>query len=538
MTWRNERSLFKRKCDKTGKEIITMFHPEAKVIVYDRDVWWSDSWEPTDYGMEFDFSKPFFEQFKELLSKVPLVNLGNENCVGSPYGNHNADCKDCYLTYASFNNEQTHYSFGAVGMKDCFDNYIGLKSELSYGDVLCGDLYRTHFSYDGDQVIDSFFTKVCKNIQDCIGCVNLRNKKFCIFNTQYTKEEYLKKKQELDFGSYKKLCGFEKAFNEFSLNFPKRYASVINSIESTGDMMINSKNVKNCFDIYGDVQDSKYLIHFLQAKDCYDIYGGGAGIELSYEGVDSGIQASKQLFSVLTHTCLDTFYTYMCFGSKNLFGCVGLRNKQYCILNKQYSKEGYFKLLPKIIEHMKNTKEFGEFFPSAISPFSYNETIAQEYFTRSKEEILKNGYMYRELPERGYKITIKSEELPDHIKDIPESILEEIIECPNKGDEKTQCTSAFKIIKSELDFLKNNNLALPRYCPNCRHYARLKQRNPFRLWGGKCQCAGIESKNKKYKNTGKHTHGDESCQNEFETSYAPERPEIVYCEKCYQAEVY
>jgi hypothetical protein len=30
----------------------------------------------------------------------------------------------------------------------------------------------------------------------------------------------------------------------------------------------------------------------------------------------------------------------------------------------------------------------------------------------------------------------------------------------------------------------------------------------------------------------------EGCNNTFETSYAPERPEIVYCERCYQGEVY
>src|SRR5687768_15842754 len=90
MVWRNERSLFKRPCGKTGKQIITMFHPNAEVIVYDHDIWWSDKWEPTNYGQEYDFSKPFFAQFQELLKKTPLANLGNSNCVGSPYGNHNA----------------------------------------------------------------------------------------------------------------------------------------------------------------------------------------------------------------------------------------------------------------------------------------------------------------------------------------------------------------------------------------------------------------------------------------------------------------
>ena len=547
MTWRNERSLFKRPCAKTGKQIITMFHPEAEVVVYDHDVWWGDTWEPTDYGQDYDFLKPFFEQLKELFSRTPLMNLGNENCLGSSYGNHNAECKYCYLMYASYNNERTHYSYGAASTKDCLDIYTLLNSELSYGDTLCAGLYKTHFSYDSDESINSFFLKHCKNLQDCIGCVNLRNKSHCILNKQYTKEGYEKKKKELDFGSYKNLCKFENSHNRFALNFPKRYASIIKSTGVTGDNVMNAKNAKHCFDIYSDVEDSKYLIHILNMKDSYDVYGGGAIASLIYEGIDAGIQSSKQLFSVLGHSCLETYYTYMCFNSKNLFGCIGLRGKQYCILNKQYTKEEYFKLLPKIIEHMNVMSyidkkaliyRYGEFFPSELSPFAYNETIAQEYFTKTKEKIVQDGYIYRDPIEKDYQTTILSKDLPDHIKNVPESIIDEIIACPNNGQELTQCTKAYRIIKPELDFLKNNNIALPRYCPNCRHYQRLKQRNPYKLWHGKCQCAGFYSSNKKYENTVEHIHGNGPCPNEFETSYAPERQEIIYCEKCYQQEVY
>lgn len=513
-----------------------MFHPDVDAVVYDHDVWWSDKWEPTEYGQDYDFSRPFFEQWKVLLSQVPLANLGNENCLGSPYGNHNADCKYCHLTYASFNNERVNYSYGAVGTKDCIDMYLSLNCELSYSDSICTGLYKTHFSYNSDESINSFFLKNCMNLQDSIGCMNLRNKNHSIFNMQYSREDYLEKKKEFDFGSYKILSGFENSYKKFILNFPNRFANTIKNKDVTGDNVINSKNTKQSFDIYGGVEDSKYLIHFLNARDCYDMYGGGAGISLSYEGVDAGIESSNQLFSVLTHTCLDTHYTYMCFGSKNLFGCIGMRGKQYCILNKQYSKEEYFELLPKIIEHMntmpyKDKKEivykYGEFFPSEISPFAYNETIAQEYFPKSKEKIIKNGFNYRISPEKDYQVTLKSEDLPDHIRDIPDSILNEVIACPNNGSILTQCTKAYRIIKPELDFLKNNNIALPRYCPNCRHYKRLKQRNPFHLWHRSCMC-----------DKQGHAHGEGKCEIEFETSYAPERPETVFCEKCYQQEVY
>lgn len=182
--------------------------------------------------------------------------------------------------------------------------------------------------------------------------------------------------------------------------------------------------------------------------------------------------------------------------------------------------------------------KYGEFFPDELSPFAYNETIAQEYFTRTKDEMIKNGYSYRAPLDKEYQATLKSADLPDHIKDTSDSIIEEVIACPNNGQELTQCTQAYRIIESELQFLKNNNIALPRYCPNCRHYKRLKQRNPLKLWHAKCQCVGSDYKNEKYKNTVEHAHGSVPCPNEFETSYAPDRLEIIYCEKCYQQEVY
>ena len=93
------------------------------------------------------------------------------------------------------------------------------------------------------------------------------------------------------------------------------------------------------------------------------------------------------------------------------------------------------------------------------------------------------------------------------------------------------------IIPQELEFYRKMNLPLPRLCPNCRHYQRIKQRNPLKLWHRKCMCGGRTSDSGIYKNTIEHFHGNNPCPNEFETTYNPNRSEIVYCEKCYLAEV-
>ena len=181
--------------------------------------------------------------------------------------------------------------------------------------------------------------------------------------------------------------------------------------------------------------------------------------------------------------------------------------------------------------------KYGEFFPSELSLWAYNETWAHKYFSLTKKETEDYGYNWQDNLKRDYKITIKSENLLDHIKDVSDDILDEVIECEHNGkDCNQQCTTAFRVLPNELQFYRQMNLTLPRLCPNCRHYERIKKMNPPKLWHRKCMCNGEESNNKEYKNTIKHLHGDKPCNNEFETAISDEREEIVYCKECYQAE--
>ena len=68
LAFRNERHLYHRKSDLSGKQIISCFSPDKLTKVFSQDEWWSDAWDPLEYGRDFDFSRPFFEQFAELLT--------------------------------------------------------------------------------------------------------------------------------------------------------------------------------------------------------------------------------------------------------------------------------------------------------------------------------------------------------------------------------------------------------------------------------------------------------------------------------------
>ncbi len=118
MAWRNERSLYKSNCAKTGKEIITIFAPDSGLTVWDRDVWWQDNWEAQTYGVAYNWNKTFFQQFIELYRRTPQPAVFNSKCTNSAYCNHVGELKDCYLVFASWGGEKIAYcaqEWGFIG---------------------------------------------------------------------------------------------------------------------------------------------------------------------------------------------------------------------------------------------------------------------------------------------------------------------------------------------------------------------------------------------------------------------------------------
>ncbi|MBI4652946.1 hypothetical protein HY750_01710 [Candidatus Kuenenbacteria bacterium] len=354
MTWRNEASLYKRKNDFSEENIISAISSDKSFKVYDYKTWWSDKWDPMDYGMDYDFFRPFFRQFRELLEKVPMLALFDGHSVNSEYCQHAANNKSCYLVSASLGNENMTYSNRVWECTDSSDIYIGNKLQLCYEIFNCYNCYCLFYSRNCRNCNDSFFLFDCANCNDCFGCVNLRNKAYYIFNKPHSKEEYKRKIQEFNLGDYKKVLEMKEKFQEIFKTALHKYANLKKTVNVIGDNIEEGKNSQFCFDLFGLVEDSKFL--WWGGANCKDSYDGGPGIgdrsELLYEGVDNGIQSSRTKFSVVVWGCHNTYYCFNCHSCSYLFGCIGLRHKEYCILNKQYIKEEYEKLVPKIIEHM------------------------------------------------------------------------------------------------------------------------------------------------------------------------------------------
>ena len=502
MSWRNDRSFYHRKCDLTGKQIISIY-PEGTVWpVYHQSEWYGDKWNPLDFGQGYDFDRPFFEQFKELMTKVPRLGMDVINCENSDYCNYCGDDKNCYLDIAGEANEDCYFDLFTKHSKNCIDCTFAYNSTLCYECIQCYDCYACRNSMYLDNCSDCAFCFDCKGCTNCLLSTNLRNKEYYILNKPHSKEEYEKKLKELNLQSNTALK------NVFSIWKKMRIESGVyrdmynlNCEDCVGNNIKSSKNCHHCFNVK-DSEDCKYLYDVLDAKDCQDLNYSLYKPEVAYE-LCSTLNMTYSAFCYASHYCNNCFYCDMTNHSSNCFGCIGLDHGKYCILNKQYTKGQYEELLPRIVEHMKSTGEWGEFFPVSLSPFGYNETVAQEYMPLSKEEIEHRGWKWTENTDReNYMGAIV--EVPDVINDADDEICEQILICETSK-------KPFKIIPQELKFYREQGIPLPRKSPAQRHSDRNDLRNPRRLWGRECA----------------------KCQKPITASYNPNRPETVYCESCY-----
>lgn len=484
--------------------MITIYKPESPLTVYCQTCWWSDKWDPATYEKEYDFSRSFFEQFAELSRNVPRSALYNVNCVNSEYCQQVVDDKDCYLCFVAKGCDSCMYMGNALNDRDSLDSSYLTYSELCYECIDSDHLYDCSFCEHCSNSNDLMFCYDLSGCHSCFGCIGLRNKEYYIFNEPYSKEEYSEKIKNFELHKQSKLQEMKERFGTFLLKHPHRNLWQVAAENSTGNTIRHVTNSHECYDGHS-LQDCGYSAWIFESKDAYDCYGMG-GSELVYETIgDEEVQNCQ--FNTFVTRSSNVLYSDSCFSSQDLFGCVGMKHAKNAIFNKKYSPEEYKILASKIRESMEKSGEFGEFFPSNLSPFDYNETIAQVFMPLEKEHALAKEFTWHEEPVSEYRPA--TYRIPDSILDVPDSIVREVLACSVTGKN-------YKITPQELQFYRKHGLPVPKKCPDQRHRERMDKRLPY--WMYERNCA--------------------KCSTAIKTAYAPDRPEIVYCEKCYLEAVY
>lgn len=514
-------SVYWRNCAKCDKRTLSMYNKDIPISVFCNDCWWADDWDGTEYGVDYDPSRPFFEQVYELSRKTPWVaqEVIAPSMVNSEYCNGASYLRNCYLTFwADYCENITHSSI-ILNFKDSSDCMRARESELCYESIGINKSYNTFFSEECEACNNVWFSRNCYNCTNCVGCANLRGESYCIFNKKYSKEEYMEKLKEMKLDTRDGLADMKSQAKAFWLTLPYRaYTGNSMNLNVTGEYVFESKNSQDLY-LCTSTEESRYcqFVTVPSAKECYDYSGWGANVELLYETHSSGENVNNVKFSYCAYTdSMNVEYSIWTVAGKNNFGCVNLKRKKYCILNKEYTKEEYEKLRAQIIEDMKNnpyTDEqgrvwtYGETFPLNQSLFGYNETTAMKFLPKTKEQVIKEGYAWYEGEQEGYATTMDAKDLPQTIHKTEESIINEIIKC-------RECERGYKVGPLELTLLKKMGIPVPSFCPKCRIGYRFSRLNPMKLW--KRNCA--------------------KCNVEVTTAFAPERPENIYCEKCYQQE--
>lgn len=474
LAWRAMYNLYRSRCALTGKDIISVYPPNKSYKPTDQATWWSDKVENLDTGRKYDFTRSFTSQYDELIKDTPLPCLSNDYTT-----NENSDfvqwtnyVKDCYLVFNAANDENCEYSDSIYSSEDTFDSYFVRGCSNCYdwiGISRCHDSISLEESEDCTRVDFSYNMKWCN---DCILSYGQNNKSYMIGNKQYTKETY-----ETELRKYKKPNG------SYDYKFLSDIFTKMKSEELIEKVIIyNSENVSgnhlsNCFNVHSstDVVDSKnckYINTIGKWEDVYDCFSWWYTIENAYESMAIGTNASNIIgcYAVWSGTSR-MYYSFSCIGCTDCFGCVWLRNKQYCVMNKQYSKEEYETLVRKIIKNMIRDGEWWEYPSPSISLWGYNETMANMYFPETKETIIQKWYTWNDYmpPVPEAMKYIPASKLPDDILSVPDDILSWAIECEISK-------KYFKITKQELDFYRKNILPLPRKHPNIRRSERFERR--------------------------------------------------------------
>ncbi|MDD5770548.1 MAG: hypothetical protein PHE25_06260 [Candidatus Gracilibacteria bacterium] len=511
----NEDFFYRSNCDLCNKAIITQYRPNSVEKVYCRNCYFSDKWNQLDYGKKVDFSKSMFDQFFELFKKIPHQNLEIdaqvENCE---YIHQAGSCKNCYfIRHADFC-ENCYFGYGFKTNKYCVDGFYNMNSENCYECIEIINCNNLFYSQNCNNCSFCSFVSDSEGCNNCFLSVGLKNKQYCYKNKQYTKEEYYNKIKQIDLGDNKQVENLRNELEELKKHSVFKYYHGINIENCNGDYLNNCKNCDTCFNME-NVENAKYSYQVvLGGKDIMDIYQYGTNIQKSYDSSLIGENSYNILFNYLVLAgCNNLIYSMCNVSCSNCFLCTGLINKSYCILNKEYSKEQYEKLVPKIIEYMIDLGEWGEFFPAKYSVFGYNETTASLYFPLKKEVALKDGFNWSDyVPAKPSVSKIIDKEniknLPN-IKNIPDDIINWALTCEISG-------KMYLITRQELEFYRKHKLPIPKRHPDQRHLDRMNLRNPRKLFDRKC----------------------DKCGKDIKTTYSPDRLEIVYCEECYNMEMY
>lgn len=536
---RNEWNFYNSKSSFSGKKIFSLLPPNSDTKVVSLEEFWTDEFNSSIPHQDINMWSSILEQIWSLRDKIPTqstMTIDNQNCH---YTTWTWYCKNCYLINSSENSEDCMYGKLFQSCKKCIDCSYVYDSEKLYQCINVKNGYNNMRLNNSQDCSFCYFSDDLISCQNCMFCSWLRNSQYYFENKQYSKDEWNDKIKNY-LWSEENIESWLKLFEEIKKNKIYKFANIINSENSYWDFQTDNQNCVYCYDTNWS-QDCRYVSVGVEIKSVMDWNNIYLNPEKCYNNV--GIMHVHDI-----HSCVYVFDSHSlifcqeCHNSNNLFGCVWLKNKQYCIFNKQYTKEEYEKLVPQIIKKMKSENE-RNFFDPKYSHYTYNDSLAMEYFPI--KEVKKDGITKIINPKWEWTVIIldNNEEISNAILDLwweykmpikwknkeKEINIPDWINIISSEDNKNLDTNTilnsaflckkswrlFRILKQELEFYQNMWLPIPSVHPDTRYKNRLEQKPRRNLYKSNCK----------------------RCNTDIVTVYENKKYNVL-CQECYDKEIY
>jgi hypothetical protein len=211
--------------------------------------------------------------------------------------------------------------------------------------------YTCSYCHGCKGCFSSHFCDHCQNLTDCFGCVEIENKKFCIFNKQYSADDYQRLLPELLKKSPEEtLKKVEQLRRLLPVNAAIEYENI--DCELMGYAFFNNR----CYN----------LSYSRENEDCAHLFESNnnkSSIEsnlifqnqLVYE-VNNSDMISHSAFILDSGRLHSSYFCSFCHDCANCFGCVDLEFKEYHILNKPYSPEEYQRQVERLLREFQEQK--------------------------------------------------------------------------------------------------------------------------------------------------------------------------------------
>ncbi|MBI4598772.1 hypothetical protein HY734_01080 [Candidatus Uhrbacteria bacterium] len=364
----------------TGKTLFTAVHPATGIKVLPDSEWYARDF--SSVALDYDSQASFFDQLRRLQLQIPmtaeqrvkdahnsiaLVSLGVEDS----YFVLACECKRCYFGVSCSGAED---SAEIVLCESVFKTYNALHSRR---------LHNCRFIRESADCVNSSFLFDCRNCESCFGATNKRNKKHLFFNEQLTKEEWERRVGAIDLGDRKTLESYVQKFRDLVgvAVWPENFNEA--SPDSMGEYLTDCTGMHACY--FGHSNSSNQLWVAFALDQCAGnafCFGTFSSSDCYYSVPGTSSQCK---FSFEPRFSFDVEYSFGCSHCEHCFGCVGLRNKKFCIFNKQYSEEEYWKRVDELKCAMLDRGEYGEFFPASMSSSYYMDAGSTLFFGADEE---------------------------------------------------------------------------------------------------------------------------------------------------------